>query len=303
MNDRRAFYLFTPERELDYEALQRVTIVRPGGNDTAIVWDPVRRAQQGEVAGAIQTTYPGVEQVMFVERIPGTLRLRGQMAGGEFCGNATRSLGYLLLDGKDGTVDLDVSGASKPMTVTVKEGGAQTEIPVLSDLGSVQNRPDGEKIVDLEGISFLVTRADQPTGQALMALPDEVSRKERVKQILKEVELIDKPASGVMVVSSRPDGKLGLDPFVYVRDTGTLYYETGCGSGSTAVGLVQAAGTGASVPALEIVQPSGLPLIVSVDRGESSFRRAFVNGPIEVLFDGRMYLPRQAVEKKAALTL
>lgn len=302
MQDRRAFFLFTPEQETNYDYLQRVSIVRPGGNDTAIVWDNIPRRQQGDIASSIQKTYPGVEQVMFIERNPENGRIRGQMAGGEFCGNATRSLGYLLLDGKDGTIDVEVSGANRPMTVVVKNGQAMTEIPVKPDLESIKALPSGETIANLDGISHLITRDDQQIGQRLNSISDLETRKLEVKKVLDEVGLSKEPASGVMVTSERPDGKLRLDPYVYVRDTGTLYYETGCGSGSTAIGLSQAKANSQSVDSLEIIQPSGLPLVVSVQRGETAFKQATVNGPVEVMFDSRMYLPRQVIEKKQSLT-
>lgn len=303
MQDRRAFYLFTPEQDADYDRLERVTIVRPGGNDTAIVWDDIPRHLQVALAARIQKTYPGVEQVMFVERDALNGSVKGQMAGGEFCGNATRSLGYLLQNGKDGVIDVAVSGAVKPMTVTIQGGQAMTEIPVRPGLDSIQMRPGDEAIVHLDGISHLVTRSHQPTGARLSAISDTEQRKAEVKNILTETGLIREPASGVMLVAERSDGRLLLDPYVYVRDTESLYYETGCGSGSTAVGLCVSARTGLSVTGLEIVQPSGLPLSVTVERTESSFTKAFVNGPIEIVYDSAMYLPRQIVERNPALNI
>ncbi len=75
MQDRRAFYLFTPEQDADSDYLQRVTILRPGGNDTAIVWDNIPRRQQADIAASIQKSYPGVEQVMFMEKNPATGRI------------------------------------------------------------------------------------------------------------------------------------------------------------------------------------------------------------------------------------
>ena len=188
------------------------------------------------------------------------------------------------------------------MTVTVKNGQAMTEIPVRDDLSSVQTLENGERIVRLDGISHMITGSEQVTGQRLNAIADLEARKAEVKAILKEIGLDQEPASGVMVVSERQDGKLRLDPYVYVRDTGTLYYESGCGSGSTAIGLTKTIETGQSVDGLEIIQPSGLPLIVTVERGERNFKQARVNGPIEIVYDARMYLPRQAIEKKPSLS-
>ena len=111
MQDRRAFYLFTPEQDVDYDRLQRVTIVRPGGNDTAIVWDDIPRDLQSRLAARLQTTYPGVEQVMFVEKDTANDRVKGQMAGGEFCGNATRCLLYTSSSPRDGLLSRMPSSA------------------------------------------------------------------------------------------------------------------------------------------------------------------------------------------------
>ena len=100
-----------------------------------------------------------------------------------------------------------------------------------------------------------------------------------------------------MVVSQTEKGTLRIDPYVYVRDTGTLYYETACGSGSTALGLSLSITEGQSISNLEILQPSGLPLIVTVERNETAFKRAYVSGPVEVLYDARLYTPRQTINR------
>ena len=173
---------------------QSFSIVRPGGNDTAVVWDNVTRQQQAAIASLIQKTYPGIEQVMFVERNPETGKIRGQMAGGEFCGNATRSLGYLLLNGKEGSIDLEVSGTSQPMTVMVKDGSAQTMIPINKNLSSVVTLDNGEMVVNLEGISHLITCTHQPSAQRMAGCVSDEMRKDMAKQILVENNLATLPA-------------------------------------------------------------------------------------------------------------
>jgi len=50
--------------------------------------------------------------------------------------------------------------------------------------------------------------------------------------------------------------------------------------------------SGSSVSDQKIVQPNGMDLYVSVDRDDRAFISATVNGPIEILFDGKMYLYR-----------
>lgn len=269
--------------------LQRVTIVRPGGNDTVIVWDNIPRKDQGAVSLSIQRSYPDIEQVMFVE--PGqATRFRGQMAGGEFCGNATRSLGYLLLEEKDGSIDLEVSGSNSIMSVVVKDKFSQTTAPILNSLESV-SQVNGTDIVHLDGISFIITSSQQEIGLQIDKLRDTEDKKKKVKDILDGYGFSNRfPACGVMIADKKDDGTIQLQPFVYVRDTQTLYFETGCGSGSIAVGMVLAKSAGQTIRDLKIIQPSGMDLFVTIDRNEKEFTGASVNGPVEVISDGKMPL-------------
>jgi len=302
-SDKRIFYLFDLEakKENNAEIFNRVTVARPGGNDTAIVWDYVPRASQGAVSLNIQKIYPGVEQVMFVEKQKNTQLVRGQMAGGEFCGNATRSLGYLLLGAKDGSVDVEISGATRPLNVEVRNGFSKTQIPILNNLECIKSvNGTGEYVAKLEGISFLIAFKDTCNGKQVSVIVDLEKRKQQVLNILREYKLSDEPASGLLVLNRKENGDIYLDPYVYVRDTGTLYYESGCGSGSTAVGLMLAKQSGASIVDQKIIQPSGMGLYVSVDRNEKAFLSATVSGPIELLLDGKMYLSKKWREPKLA---
>lgn len=249
--------------------LNNVTFVRPGGNDTAIIWDNVAREIQGDISTQIQGQFEPIEQVMFVERDGDTVR--GQMAGGEFCGNATRSLGYLLLEGKDGEITISVSGTTKPQTVMVKDQFSRTSIPILNNLDCVQIDKDGYQVM-MDGIAFQIMYKTASINKT--AAMDILNRKGLSQRY---------PASGLILLNKINDNTYAIDPYVYVRNTGTLYYETGCGSGSTAVGLMLSKQLGQSLKDIEIRQPSGMSLYVSVDRNENEFLSASVNGPIEIL--------------------
>jgi diaminopimelate epimerase len=64
-----------------------VTIISPGGNTTAVVEGiPASQLERRRLNDAIMKQYRDVEQVGFLDRRVPYL----QMAGGEFCGNATR---------------------------------------------------------------------------------------------------------------------------------------------------------------------------------------------------------------------
>src|SRR6266478_8252681 len=97
--------------------IQRLVIANPSGNVTAIVLDETPREKMHDVGLTIQSAYPSVEQVLFVERKGNAVH--GQMAGGEFCGNAARALGFLLAKGRDGDYTFTMSGTAEPVTAKI----------------------------------------------------------------------------------------------------------------------------------------------------------------------------------------
>ena len=51
---------------------------------------------------------------------------------------------------------------------------------------------------------------------------------------------------------------IGLLPLVFVKKSGTLVWETGCGSGSTAIGAWLASKKRDGITAIDIQQPGGI---------------------------------------------
>ena len=51
------------------------------------------------------------------------------------------------------------------------------------------------------------------------------------------------------------------------------------------------------------MQPSGLSLSVTIERTGSAFKQAFVNGPIEVVYDDALYLPRRIADHSPTLDI
>lgn len=275
-------------RGRDIVRLKRVTMAYPAGNLTAVVWDKIPADRQVKVATAIQQRYADVEQVMFAD----SHNKDGQMAGGEFCGNASRSLAYLMQEGISGQSVVNVSGTARSLSVDITPATSEIEIPLPSDRTNlVETLDTGEHIVSLEGISFLVTNAQTVTGAAILALQDPSERTAFIKEVLGEKNLLEKEASGIMVVDRHESG-MKLDPFVYVRNADTLYYETGCGSGTAAVGIVEAMQREQSISNLEIRQPSGEPLTVSVQLDENRQpQHISIGGGIQIRYDGPLTIP------------
>lgn len=267
---------FAPKKETEPMPSQ-YSVLRPGGNDTALVkgveTDPKKRKK---VNDKIMSQHSNVEQVGFVNLDPDSAEL--MMAGGEFCGNATRSTAWLTLEGQPGEVLIKVSGVGSKLRAGVdQEGNAWAQMPIYADPSRVTFLDDGRAVVAMEGITHVVMEDIYPD-----ASPEEL--KEIAMGILRELGL-DKAvaASGVMFLTPSESG-VSMRPVVLVRDIDTLFYETACGSGTTAVGLLEALKQGKSVE-VPITQPSGMSITIKVDFDGSKFKQAVISGPVEVLND------------------
>lgn len=71
----------------------KISILRPSGNDTALVKGLFTIEERKEINNLIMQKYSNVEQVGFYDFDGKQITL--EMAGGEFCGNALRSTAYL----------------------------------------------------------------------------------------------------------------------------------------------------------------------------------------------------------------
>ncbi len=252
-------------------------IYKPSGNDTALVIGLVNDIALRKIINkSIQENHLNVEQVGFIEKIKGEYFL--EMAGGEFCGNATRSAVYYFLDGKQGTLKIQVSGTEKVLSAGIdKDDNVWVEMPIsesFSDISIVNNY----QVVKMDGITHVITEAHN-------SLSDEESLKKNAFSILEELDLVSTvQASGVMYITYF-DTSIKIDPVVWVRDMDTLYYETACGSGTTAVGLYESKKVGKSIERY-ITQPSGLDIKVDVKMDGTKFLSARISGKVDLLKEG-----------------
>ncbi len=259
-------------------------IIRPGGNDTALVYGLVENPlERKKINDEIMAMYPNVEQVGFVNL--GDKEATLAMAGGEFCGNASRSTAFLALDGQPGEISLTVSGVSRPIRAGVKENGdAFAEMPIYEDPKKVKKLREDRNtwLVEMEGITHLVV-FDMEQIENL----SKEKIKEQAMKLIEEKGLTRYPAAGVIYTGKSNDG-YSIAPVVYVRDINTLFYETACGSGTTALGLVLAKKRGRSIKNVPILQPSGMTINISVDYEDNRFIDAEINGPLQVLGEGSL---------------
>jgi len=260
-------------------------VVKPGGNDTALIYGLVGDLRERKrMNDEIMAIYPNVEQVGFIEVDGRETTL--MMAGGEFCGNASRSAAYLTLGGEPGEISLNVSGVSKPLRAGVKEDGkAFAEMPIYKDPWKVKpdKKDENSWLVEMEGITHLVIFNGQEKIDGL--------NKEEIKRLameeIKTRNLTEFPAAGV-IYTTKTSGQYSIVPIVYVRDIDTLFYETACGSGTTALGLALAKRREGDVKDVSIIQPSGMPIEISVFYENGQFTSAKISGPLEVLVRGSL---------------
>lgn len=251
------------------------SVIRPGGNDTALVQGVERDAKRRKLVNdAIMQAQTNVEQVGFVNLDPQDAEL--MMAGGEFCGNATRSTAWQVLQGEPGEISIKVSGVESRLQAGVDdEGNAWAQMPIYEDADRISVLDDGRAVVAMEGITHVVMEDVYPE-----ATPDQL--KEIAMNILKELGLAESvAASGVMFLTPSESG-VSMRPVVLVRDIDTLFYETACGSGTTAVGLLEALKQGGSVN-IPVIQPTGMPINIAVEFDGERFQRAVISGPLEML--------------------
>ena len=198
-----------------------VVMADPAGNRTAIVRSGVPKADRQRVAAAIMAD-PSLraEQVGFETRpLYGKSVGRLEMAGGEFCGNAARSYGYLLCSEKE--IDhckIEMSGTREQLEVICdlerETSAAQMPMPEKLEMAGVE--ADGMyPLVILRGITHMICR-DVEFDEAFAR------------------RMIDKFGSAYSAFGVQFVNGDRLTPVVYVAASDSVCCESSCGSGSLA---------------------------------------------------------------------
>ena len=206
------------------------TVIDPTKNITLLVTSPVPRFRQAEAAAWLLEQEKGAEQVGFLEFSPaGGQRL--QMMGGEFCGNATMAFGAWLCQqeglgsGESAELLLDVSGVREPVPCTI------TALPECY-LGTVtMPLPEKVEMLDLDGRRLPVVFL--PGICHIIAPAREIPATEAETLLRRWSAQLPGEAAGLMLLDEE---SMSMNPLVYVKPTDSLVWESGCGSGSAAVG-------------------------------------------------------------------
>ena len=279
--------------------------MNPVENMTIFIMDKVARTNHMKIANRLMD-YNNLhgEQVGFIEdptseegKAINTLRL--QMMGGEFCGNATRSLAalavhnslievekkgnkqeiYLEVSGMDGLIQCTVEGTERENVYY-----SSVEMPLPTNISDIVMRYNDEDIpltrVDFPGIThFIVDESKVDDGEKFFLTVKNHMEKENFD------------AFGIMFYDF--DARF-LTPLVYVRSTDSKYWERSCGSGTCALGTALAFKENKSVKE-EVSQPGGkLEVnIHSADRGK--IMSVTLNGEVEIVSEGTVYIEDQLI--------
>lgn len=259
------------KKDYDYK------IYIPSGNPTALVFgiekDPERRKEINDEIMALYDDF--VEQVGFVNTDIKNPEL--MMAGGEFCGNATRSAVKYYLNDKEGKLDIKVSGVPEKLNAGMDaDGNAWVDMPIIKGAytNSVKKLTETSAIVRMYGITHVVIESGD--------VNKEFSKEDLKKyaySILEKQNLLCEDAAGVMFVNRIDDENIEISPVVFVRAINTLFYETACGSGTTAVGVYESAKRGEGID-INILQPSGNTINVKTLCDEENVYNVRISGKV-----------------------
>lgn len=284
--DERVYLAKPPVSERErLDTLKRVAIVYPSGNTTAVVFDQLLDVDRKMLNESVMSSWksqspsqPEIEQCCFVTlpRDPKAVA-RVEMFGGEFCGNATRSVVWMITKGVNYAGLIEVSGVERPLEFRVNDGEVKVEMPLPKGKTLVRSVSEGT-LVQLDGISQLVVTRRQ----------DKQTPRELLEDLLKsnKYDLSSQPAVGV----SYYDQTSGKAEFcVWVKDVDTIFDETACGSGTSAIGVAVANETGQSVN-MNVIQPSGETIRTEASYAEGKVNKSFIAGEVAVLYDGEYTL-------------
>lgn len=270
----------------------RFVKVNPVENMTIFVLDPIPKKSYEKVSKKLME-YSNLyaEQVGFITASSKDSEIvKLEMAGGEFCGNATRSLGALLVynghpsvkknDNKY-TIRVECSGAEGILECEVIKTESESifyskvTMPTPTKIHKITIKREEEyhlQAVHFHGILHFVVDSKK------------IKDKDDFFKIIKEeVELNYKEydAFGIMFYNEEDNY---LEPLVYVKNIDSLFWERSCGSGSCAVAAVLTDKEKKGID-IDLAQPGG-NIHVSTEYANDVINNITINGKVEIVAEG-----------------
>jgi len=249
-------------------------ILNPGGNKTALVIGNNYNFKERKIINEkILRDNPIVEQVGFISES----KRRLEMAGGEFCMNATRCAIWEYLNGEEGKIELEVSGLREKIVGGITK---QKQVYFTMNIGK-----QIEEIIEVNGI-FNFIKLDG----ILIAVVNEINSEEYIENLRKDEEKTKLKLKNIMktfntkenavgiILLEKSNGKTKINPIIWVKTLDTLYYETACGTGSLATAIYK--NYKQDINELDVLQPSGYSISIKLNENNGYVKNAIVRGSI-----------------------
>lgn len=264
-------------------------------NMTIFVLDQIPRDMQMHVAKKLMN-YSNIyaEQVGFIER-PSLHKnldnncLRLQMMGGEFCGNAARSLAALLVhnqypnvtEAEDSyLVQLEVSGIDSLINCEVYK--TEKDNLYLSKVNMPLPIGVNEVLLEIDDTVFSAMKVDFSGITHFIVDSEKIKDRDLLfKAVKNEMNKKDYDAFGIMYYDFN---KEYLEPLVYVKGTDSLFWERSCASGTSALGVALTYMKKNGINK-KVRQPGG-ELEVRTEWNGSSVESLYLNGFVEIVAQG-----------------
>ena len=283
-------------REKEVLILMKLNFVKvnPTENMTIFILDPLPRSIYPEVANKLMN-YNNLhaEQVGFIERpnLNGSCS-RLHMMGGEFCGNASRAFaavmvqkGYSTFELKDGkhivpfessAVEQILYGEVKQLTNNNFE--VKVKIPLHKSINPIEINYNGVDysglLVEFDGIAHVV-----------ISTGNDIPGEELLLKLVKELSPLPYSALGIMFYNEEEDF---MTPLVYVKNTGSIIWERGCGTGTAALGVVLSSKFRSSIDK-KVKQPGGnIDVLTTVKNG--LIEDIYLKGNVNIVAEGEVYI-------------
>lgn len=251
-------------------------ILNPGGNKTALVkCTNFTEKQKRLINGFIMEKHLDVEQVGFLSNE----RYRLEMAGGEFCINATRCAIYEYSRMNKGNIEISVSGTNKNIIGRVLNNNkVEMRLDICKKIEDLIEVKNVFTYVKIDGI-LIVIFDEEKSKEYIRRLKENenLAKKEMKEFMIKNIQTTEK-AIGIMLVERVLD-KIKINPVVWVKDIDTVFYETACGSGSLGIAIYNYYIN--KEEKIELIQPSGYSISIQLDTKGQYIKRVIISGVVE----------------------
>lgn len=257
-------------------AIIEFKILNPGGNKTALVnGTNFTDKQKGLINRLIMDKYLDVEQVGFLSNETNRL----EMAGGEFCMNATRCAVYEYSREKKDSVEISVSGTNKKIIGRViNKNKVEIKLDISKNIDELIEVQNNFTLVKIDGILIIIFDEEQSKEYIKKLKNNEKLIKKELKKFMSKSIQTNEKAIGIMLLEKISD-KTKINPVVWVKDIDTVFYETACGSGSLATAIYNYYNHKEEM--LELIQPSGYTVNIELNTKKQYIKNAIITGIVE----------------------